>query len=196
MPQGEPPPARLFHAAVSDPGARTLYIHGGGDENAFQGPFFTDLWKLDVDAATWSMVNAASATEGAVGRIKHGLSFRPSSESTAPAIYAFAGHDDGELGNRNDVIRLELGGSPSWSDALPGDTLKHPSTVACTFAADFTTMAPNTPERRSAFNFAPRADGQAFVVFAGDSDCGERMTFGGSIRWRRPGRRSSKRCWV
>ena len=50
------PSARLFHAAVVSADGTTMFVYGGGDESAFTGPFFADLWaarpsQRDVDAA-------------------------------------------------------------------------------------------------------------------------------------------------
>jgi hypothetical protein len=53
-----------------------------------------------------------------------------------------------------------------------GDQFNAPATGQCDFPPDFTLVDLASPERREAFAFAPRADGQAFVVFGGDSDCG------------------------
>ncbi|MBK8691002.1 MAG: hypothetical protein IPN17_01535 [Deltaproteobacteria bacterium] len=47
-----PPPARQFHAAVVRDGA--MIVLGGGDANAFTGPFLTDAWRLDLAASRWS----------------------------------------------------------------------------------------------------------------------------------------------
>lgn len=178
---GTVPPRRLFHAAAADPEGKRIYVYAGGDANAFQGPFLKDLWVLDVGAERWHTVPLARSTSE-VGRIKHGLVFRPpaSGVSTTQMLYLFAGHDDGALGNRNDVARLDLGASTSlpftepraWTSVKPGDTLNASPTGQCSFPGDFVIPETDSPERRSAFVFAATADGGAFVAFGGASDCG------------------------
>ncbi len=146
-PSGTPPAARLFHAMAADPVAHRVYVYAGGDANAFVGPFFSDLWALDLDAMSWTDTKAAN---DGTGRIELGLTATKGSAGTA--LYAFAGHDDGALGNRNDVLSVQLGGaSPTWSTARPGDVINAPSTGQCMFPADFTKEDMASPERRSAF---------------------------------------------
>ena len=55
------PPARLFHSAAYDADAHRIYVATGGDENAFLGPFFADVWALDL--ATDSRLRAALKPE-------------------------------------------------------------------------------------------------------------------------------------
>lgn len=165
-----PPTARLFHAMAADPVAHRVYVHAGGDANAFQGPFFADLWALDLDAMSWTDLHAKNGGDG-TGRIKLGLAATVGKSGTA--VYAFGGHDDGALGNRNDVLSIDLSAaSPAWAAVQQGDVPGQPATGPCTFPPDFTTEDMKSPERRSAFAFGARADGAAFVVVGGDSDCG------------------------
>jgi hypothetical protein len=169
-PTGTLPPARLFHAMAADPVAHRVYVHAGGDANAFTGPFFSDLWALDLDAMSWTDLKATNGGEG-TGRIKLGLA--ATQAATGTALYAFAGHDDGSIGNRNDVLSVAPGTpSPKWTAVRPGDVAGSPATGQCMFPPDFTKEDMASPERRSAFAFGPRSDGAAFVVFGGDSDCG------------------------
>jgi hypothetical protein len=159
------PPARLFHAMAIDPTSHVAYTWSGGDEQAFTGPFLKDMWSLDLASGTWSKV--ATTGDEPVARINFGMMIDP----TASALVIFGGHDDGQLGNENDVYRFDLATS-AWSRAPGGDTFNKPSTSQCDFPADFTTLDTAGPERRSAFAFAPRADGRAFVAAFGKSDCG------------------------
>ena len=178
---GTLPAARLFHAMTADPKNGRLYIAHGGDENAFIGPFFTDVWGFDVATSSWSKVNAGAAATAPEGRIKLGLSLRQSANDNEPSgLFLVGGHDDGTLGNRNDTLLLPLPndtplsqlGGLIWQPTIVGDTFNNPSTAQCQFPADFTTVDTAAFERRSAFAFAPNVTGEAFVVFAGDSDCG------------------------
>ena len=165
-----PPTARLFHAMTADPGAHRVYVHAGGDANAFQGPFFADLWALDLDALSFTDLHANNGGDG-TGRIKLGLAATAGKSGTA--VYAFGGHDDGAIGNRNDVLEVDVSAaSPAWTAVRHGDVAGKPATSPCAFPPDFTTEDKASPERRSAFAFGARADGAAFVVVGGDSDCG------------------------
>ena len=52
------PSRRQFHAmAVVDD---AVFVYGGGDENAFTGPFFDDLWTLIVTEWTWTQLHDGS----------------------------------------------------------------------------------------------------------------------------------------
>jgi hypothetical protein len=162
---GPVPPARLFHAIAADEAGGRIVVLEGGDENAFTGPFLRDVWSLDLASGTWTNLALPPSEEG---RIKFGAVVSPEAK-----LVAFGGHDDGILGNRNDVVVLDLA-SPSagWTTASTGDAYNAPSQGACSFPPDFTTEDLASPERRSAFAFAPAVDGRSFVVFGGDSDCG------------------------
>lgn len=180
---GAVPPKRLFHAMAVDPDSRVAYVAYGGDANAFVGPFFKDLHALDLATLSWSAIPVTQPIDHDFGRIKPGLAFRRSKDGEAPRLMAFGGHDDvngsDALGNRNDVLALELpsdGTLPNaplvWEHAIVGDRFNAPSLGMCNFPADFVVPDPESIERRSGFAFAPVAGGEAFVVFGGDSDCG------------------------
>ncbi len=170
---GGPPPARLFHSLAVDPSGEFAYVYSGGDKNAFTGPFLTDLWTLEIGKAAWSKTTPAKGDTDGSGRIKFGLSARVGEAGKAPVLFAFGGHDDGALGNRNDVITTDTSASPSaWSSVRVGDVLANMPSGACNFPVDFTTQDPASPERRSAFAFGALPSGASFVVAGGDSDCG------------------------
>ena len=162
------PPARLFHAMAIDPASRVVYVMGGADANALTSPtFFRDVWALDLAKESWSQVDTAGDQQR--GRINHGMTF----DTQSKRLVVFGGHDDGPLGNENDLNVLDLTASPArWTRLAHGDAQNKPATGACAFPADFTTIDKASPERRSAFVFALRIDGRAFVIFAGKSDCG------------------------
>jgi hypothetical protein len=164
---GTKPSARLFHAMAMDQQARVAYVFAGGDANALQGPFLTDVWALDLASESWSKVATKGASTG--GRINHALAF----DAPSKRLVTFAGHDDGAIGNENDLYVLDLATTPSTWTRLPhGDTAGKPATDPCTFPPDFTNIDKQSPERRSAFAFGARVDGRGFVVFGGKGDCG------------------------
>lgn len=163
------PPARLFHAMSADAAGQKLYVLGGGDENAFLGPFFQDLWELDVAAKAWTKSSVSFSAVVDPARIKAGLLAEPANGGTR--LHFFGGHDDGELGNRNDTNVLDVGGA-AFRAARPGDTFNKPSNAMCDFPSDFTVVDKASPERRSGFALALHPDSKAMVVIAGDTDCG------------------------
>jgi hypothetical protein len=166
---GTAPSPRLFHAMAADTSGTSLFVFGGGDEQAFTGPFFADAYRFDLAAGTWSAIEASLEAVADPGRIKLGLLARPTESGSA--LYFVGGHDDGVLGNRNDVAALDPG-ADAWRLARGGDTFQAPAQGACDFPADFTAVDLESPERRSAFAFAPLSSGLGFIVFGGDSDCG------------------------
>ena len=181
---GAVPSKRLFHAMAAEPQSHRGFLAYGGDENAFVGPFFNDLYELDLVTTTWTKLAATQPEGFDFGRIKLGLSARSPKPGEAMQLVAFGGHDDVNgstaLGNRNDVLTLNLGpatespkpGSLAWQHPIAGDTFSRGPTAQCAFPADFVVPDAASIERRSSFAFAPHATGEAFVVFGGDSDCG------------------------
>lgn len=163
------PEARLFHSMASDAASGKLFVVSGGDAQAFTGPFLKDAWSYDIASDTWTDLGASFAEVDDPGRIKPGLLAQPVEGGTA--LHFFGGHDDGNVGNRNDVSILDPAAA-SWRAASPGDTFNKAPAGTCNFAPDFTVIDEASPERRSGFSFAARPDGQAFVVFGGDTDCG------------------------
>jgi N-acetylneuraminic acid mutarotase len=156
------PPPRLFHAAATD-GAR-LYVYGGGGEDALFGSFFQDLWALDVASGTWTELDDGHG-KAPLGRINAHLVH----DADRGRLLLFGGHDDGQLGNRNDVWAFDLGAG-RWSKVRDGDAYANDPTGTCAFPADFTTIDPDSPERREAAAHA-WVDGR-WLVLGGKSDCG------------------------
>ena len=164
---GTRPAARQFHGMAVDPDGEIAYVFAGVGTNAFTGPFLADVWALDLTQNTWQKVTTSGTGPG--GRIEGGLVF----DRTTRQLLAFAGHDDGAIGNENDLYALDVTQTPApWTRLPPGDTPGKPATGQCTFPPDFTNEDKNAPERRSAFPWAPRLDGHAFLVFGGAGDCG------------------------
>jgi len=158
------PSARLFHASLVVDG--TLWVFGGGGANAFTGPFLGDLWRLDLAAGTWSEVPVRGDTEGLARRINPALAPAPSGDG----VVLVAGHDDGDLGNRNDVVAVNAGGVARVVRA--GDRLVQRGNGFCDFPADFTAPDMDGPERRSAFVFALDPMRNRALVYGGKTDCG------------------------
>jgi len=180
---GDVPEKRLFHALTVDTQTHRAFMAYGGDANAFVGPFFKDLYSLDLGTAAWTKLEVTHPEGFDFGRIKLGMVVRRSEGTEAARLLAFGGHDDvngaSALGNRNDLLSLDLandGPSPpsslAWQHPIQGDTFNKAPSAQCNFPADFVLPDAASIERRSAFAFAPLPTGEAFVVFGGDSDCG------------------------
>jgi hypothetical protein len=159
---GALPTARLFHAAALV--GRSLWVYGGGGANAFMGPFYSDLWRLDLATGAWSRVTLTGESTALGGRISAAL--LPTGEGAT----LIGGHDDGALGNRNDVITVSATGEVAVARA--GDEINRPGAGFCDFPADFSTTDMDAPERRSAFVFAVDPMRQRALVFGGKTDCG------------------------
>lgn len=159
-----PPPARLFHAAAIRDGALTVF--GGGGANAFTGPFMRDLWRLDLATSMWTRASVQGPTDELLGRISASLIPDPS----ADGLLLVGGHDDGALGNRNDVYALSSNGELTLLRA--GDVLNTPGNGFCDFPADFAITDEDSPERRSAFVLASDPARRRLILYGGKTDCG------------------------
>ncbi len=160
------PGSRLAHASAIDDDAAVVYVYGGGDASALTGPYFPDLWALDLGTEKWTRIDATGLPPA---RIDAGMVW----DSVGHRLVVFGGHDDGTLGSENDVWTLDpKATAPAWSNVGLGDVFSKASTGTCKFPADFTTIDKASPERRSAFVFGARTDGHGFVVHGGKGDCG------------------------
>ncbi len=131
------PSARLFHAMTLR--GRRLTVFGGGGANAFTGPFLRDLWTLDLDAMAWTRHDVRGATDELLGRISASLAADPEGEG----FLLVGGHDDGPLGNRNDVLAFTADGEVSVLRA--GDTLGTRGSGFCDFPEDFAVTDDDSP---------------------------------------------------
>jgi hypothetical protein len=171
--QGTSPPVRLFHAGAITADGSSLVIVGGGGVGAFQGPFMQDAWRLDLDKLTWTPLKATGSQP--LGRIKAGLVAVPG----VPRLLLFGGHDDGPVGNRNDLWWLDPQ-TGAWEVARIGDLGAgndpdmpfKKANAFCDFPPDFTQVDKDSPERREAFLFAWDPGSQRAWLFGGKSDCG------------------------
>jgi len=158
-------PDRLFHGTALSDDESTLYVYAGGDEGAFLGPFFDDLWSLDLGTLAWSELHSGGS-DAPDGRLSPNLVV----DTDNNRLISFAGHDDGSLGNTNQVWAYDLGGG-AWSELEAGDVYKTAPVDFCEFPADFTEPDMDSPERRYQSVGANTGDGR-LIVFGGKTDCG------------------------
>ena len=156
---------RLFHAAAVSADAETMYVYGGADENALLGPFFDDLWALEVDTGIWRQLHDGSG-EAPNARIWPNLLF----DDVNQRLLMWAGHDDQALGNTNELWAFDLADN-AWAKLEAGDTFANSAFGFCDFPADFTDPDLSAPERRYA-GAAAISDDELFI-FGGKTDCGQ-----------------------
>ncbi|MCB9665317.1 MAG: hypothetical protein H6732_14495 [Alphaproteobacteria bacterium] len=159
--KGNPVP-RTYAAAAADDGH--LYVFGGGGSDALVGSFMADLWSLDVATGSWTELHDGSG-KAPRGRIWADLVH----DAERDRLLLWAGHDDGELGNTNQIWAFGLG-TGKWTQVREGDVHNQPANGFCDFPADFTLVDPESPERREA-GVAVWAEGE-LMIFGGKADCG------------------------
>lgn len=160
------PTARIFHVAALDRTRQRLFVWAGAGEDAFTATsFFRDLWYLDLATDTWTEVPADASFPA--GRIKATMEL----DAARDRLVMFAGHDDGQLGNDNDVWTFDLA-NLRWTREIQGDTFNRlfPGSPFCDFPADFANVDLASPERRESHLFLIRGD-RAFM-YGGRTDCG------------------------
>lgn len=175
------PKKRLFADAAYDAERGRMILFGG--TTAFFGPFLNDTWALDLATESWTQLQAGgkSAPEP---RIRPELV----SDSTRDRLVLFGGHDDGSVGNRNDVWTLDLA-SATWKKDSGGDLQnpESPSPGFCAFPPDFVLTDAGAPERREGHVLLAWEAGDLAVLFGGKTDCGivdDLWTLGlGSLGW-------------
>jgi len=167
-PDGPGPAARLFHAALYDDVRDALIVYGGADASALSATAmdFADVWSLSLADLRWDRLHAGGV--GAPeGRFWAGLTLDP----TTHTYLLFGGHDDQQLGNRNDSWRFDPDGR-SWQRIDRGDTYNKPATDVCMFPPDFANVDATLPERRSAHTLLWSNVCKHALLFAGKTDCG------------------------
>ena len=165
LPTNGGPGGRVFHAVTSD-GGDSLYVYAGGDENAFFGPFYAELWELDLVTGDWAVIDDASAYKAPDPRIWPDLMY---DESTGNLVM-WAGHDDQAMGNTNQLYTWSFDGT-GWNKLEQGDKLDAGSNGFCDFPADFVEIDDASPERRYGAAAAMTDDGR-LLTFGGKTDCG------------------------
>lgn len=160
------PSARLFVSAIWDDARGRLITHGGADNGAFSptAQYFDEVFSLDVDTGVWTRLDDP-INQRPDGRFWGGLVH----DTYHDGYLLFGGHDDGVLGNRNDLWSFD----PDlhvWTQIELGDTFNKPANGFCSFPPDFTNIVPDTPERRSAHIWV---GGEKSVwLSGGKTDCG------------------------
>lgn len=161
------PGARMWHTALFDAARDRLVVYGGADETAFNDDarYFSDLWAYDPEADAWSEL--PFGVFGPAGRFWGAIT-----HDTAEDRYLlFAGHDDGQLGNRNDLWGYDAE-AQVWAQHGDEDTYNRPANGFCDFPADFTIVAEGTPERRNAHSWVWNETCGRALAFGGKTDCG------------------------
>jgi len=171
---GTAPTARLFHAGAVTADDKYFVIYSGGGANAFQGPFMQDVWRLDLQ--TWDWKKIGGQGDVPMARIKAGLLAIPGHAR----LLMFGGHDDGPVGNRNDLwwldpesgefVAARIGDLGADND--PDMPFKQPNAF-CDFPSDFTQIDKAAPERREAFLWDYDPATKKIWLFGGKSDCGD-----------------------
>jgi N-acetylneuraminic acid mutarotase len=168
QPNGQGPPARLFHAAIYDERRDALIVYGGTDAGAFSADAraFGDLWALSLQDLGWQRLHPGGGT-APDERFWAALAY----EKKRGTYLLFGGHDDQALGNRNDTWRYDPD-AREWQRLGEGDSFNKQANAVCDFPPDFATIDAQAPERRSAHSLVwSEACGHA-LLFGGKTDCG------------------------
>ena len=164
----EGPAARLFHRLVYLRGRNAVFLYGGGGANAFVGPFMADAWILDLETETWRQVWDRNSGFGPYARINPSLVY----DEEAEQVIMFAGHDDTNVGHRNDVWTFDLN-TEEWTLINGGDTGAGEGCARfCSCPPDFVSVDVDSPERRQYHTFTPIPAQRAVYLFGGKGDCG------------------------
>lgn len=163
------PSARLYHAMTYDPVKDQAVVFSGGDAGAFLGPFFADLWSLDLETMTWSLLKDSMRRPGApLGRINASLLADPDNER----VLLFGGHDDSALGNSNDLWAFDLNEN-AWSVVRQGDVYTGAGCNSfCSCADTFVEYDYMSPERRQYATLVNVEGTGEAILFSGTGDCG------------------------
>lgn len=165
--QGRAPTPRLWHSMLYDAARHRLVVFGGTDaEGATTGVYLSDVYAFDLEAQRWEQLHAGDGS-APDGRFWGSVVYRPEQQD----YLLFGGHDDTQLGNRNDTYRFDPG-DRSWTQLFAGDAFNRPANDICDFPPDFADIQPDQPERRHASSLVwSTACGKA-LLFGGKTDCG------------------------
>ena len=163
------PEARLFHRLVVDSTHGRVLMYGGGDANAWLGPFINDVWAFSMSAGTWQQLwQWDGVGSGPDARIYPEMVDDP----TNGRVIMFAGHDDTAVGNRNDVWSFDAG-TGQWTSLRPGDTGAGVGCSSfCTCPPNFVDVDMESPERRGYHTLLAIPGEDRAILFGGKSDCG------------------------
>lgn len=165
-PTTNPPPRRLFHAMTIDSKNNRLLIFSGGDENAFLGPFFQDMWSAPLDNFVFEQVWSGAVLAGPKARINAVLVDDPAHDR----VLMFGGHDDTALGNANDVWAYY--GDNTWFKLRAGDVYTGAGCASfCQCSDTFVEYDFESPERRQYHTLVNDQQGN-LLLFGGTGDCG------------------------
>jgi hypothetical protein len=126
-----------------------------------------DVWLFHLDTESWELLSVGIG-KAPEKRFWGSINY----DEGADRYVAFGGHDDGVLGNRNDIW-VFTPGPDVWGQATGGDLLNPdaPSPGFCDFPTNFVIMQEDSPERRSMH--LALSDGEGGVmVMGGKTDCG------------------------
>jgi hypothetical protein len=161
------PPKSIYHSMSMHSSANKLVLFGGGDANAFLGPFYTDVWAFDLATETWEKVWTPAMGTSPDARINASMIDDVDNER----IILFAGHDDTRIGHRNDVWSFTIG--QGWSPVIDGDAgAGEGCNSFCSCPPNFVEVDMNSPERRQYQSLIPILGENRAILFGGKSDCG------------------------
>lgn len=170
QPEGESPSPRLWHAGLFDPLRNRLVIFGGANESAFfnDARYFADVWSYSVEENRWQQLHDGSGT-APKGRFWSEWAYDAENDT----YLLFGGHDDGVLGNTNDLWSF----SPTtnqWQVLRTGDVHNRPANGFCDFPPDFTIVDEEAPERRNSHVvvYAAESTCPGLITALGKTDCG------------------------
>ena len=167
--EGGGPSARLFHTMAVDTTNNQVIVYSGGDEGAFLGPFFSDVWGLDLDNLTWRRLWSDTARVDTIPMPRINGQFVEDRERGRMIL--FGGHDDTALGNDNDMWAFD-GRAGTWELLSRGDVYTGAGCGSfCQCADDFVQFDAESPERRQYHTFVTIDEATA-VLFGGTGDCG------------------------
>lgn len=164
-----PTPARQDPAVAVDPSRGVALLFGGAHDFV---NYSSEVWAFDLVTDEWRYVVTREDARPGVNDFERTPSPRFWSEMVASGdgiFFVFAGHDVGELGNRNDFWRLTLdpgNEGAQWQVVVAGDvSLQEPDRTS--------------PERRDEHSLVWTPAGP--WLFGGTTDCGpidDMWTFG------------------
>ena len=161
------PPKSIYHEMTLYSTENKLLMFGGGDENAFLGPFYGDVWALDLETEEWEEVWRQGMGDTPDARINASLVDDPGQER----VILFAGHDDTRVGHRNDAWAFNI--EQGWTQLSAGDSGAGEGCEAfCSCPPDFVEVDMSSPERRQYQTFVPILGEDRAILFGGKGDCG------------------------